>query len=267
MLKKQLIILFCMLAGFLAAQVPQGINYQAVARNGNGDILSNQNVSIVFNLRNPINGFVDYSESHSTTTNDFGLFNLVIGAGNNPSGDFSDVDWSNNYELGVSVNGVNLGFTLLQSVPYALAVSPRRDVLSIPAGVFVPNRNDIDYLNSIGSGGVTITSDNDPGGAAVLNAPLYLPNGSRVTAITAFFEDESDVDLEISFIQELFTSSFSTEAAIVTSGNESGIREETMDTNIFINNSFGGYFIRVFCTNWNAAGTKRIKGVRIEYTY
>ncbi|MEO0788387.1 MAG: hypothetical protein AAFY36_06995 [Bacteroidota bacterium] len=266
MLKKQLIILFCMLAGALAAQVPQGINYQAVARDGNGDILSNQNVTVVFNLRNSSNGFIDYVETHNTSTNEFGLFNVIIGEGSNPSGVFSDLDWSNNYDLGVSVNAVNLGFTPFQSVPYALAVSPRRQVIGVAAALFTPNRDGVEFVNSLGSGSVTVNSA--PAGATtVLNAPLSLPHGARVTSFTAYYEDNSEVDLRIWIAKEDYQSSFEIAAEIESSGSQPGIQEETLNTNFIINNETGGYYLRVFCTDWNASGAKRIKGAKVEYLY
>ena len=45
-MKKILLILFCLpMLGF-AQSVPQGINYQAVARDANGDVLMNQTLTI-----------------------------------------------------------------------------------------------------------------------------------------------------------------------------------------------------------------------------
>jgi hypothetical protein len=36
----------------LNAQTPQGLNYQAVARNGQGQTLNNQNISVKFSILN-----------------------------------------------------------------------------------------------------------------------------------------------------------------------------------------------------------------------
>ena len=49
-MKKLLLILLCLpIIGF-GQSVPQGINYQAVARDANGDVLMNQALTIQFSI-------------------------------------------------------------------------------------------------------------------------------------------------------------------------------------------------------------------------
>lgn len=106
----------------LYAQAPQKINYQAVARDLSGVPLMNEPVTIVYDIRqsSPL-GTIVYSETHNTTTNDFGLFNLAIGAGTPTLGTFPAINWSTGlYYLGVTVNGDVMPATQLLSVPYAL---------------------------------------------------------------------------------------------------------------------------------------------------
>ena len=64
-------------------QAPQGFNYQGVARDNNGIELINQEISLRFSLVNAENNpsEIYYTELHSPTTNEFGLFDVVIGEG------------------------------------------------------------------------------------------------------------------------------------------------------------------------------------------
>src|SRR4051812_28484854 len=89
-------IAVCILISLSAsAQAPQGINYQAVARNASGDPLVNTAVTVVFEIRQggPV-GTVVYNASYGLTTNQFGLFSAVIGTVNN--GAFSAIAWGSN---------------------------------------------------------------------------------------------------------------------------------------------------------------------------
>ena len=79
----------------LSAQAPQGFNYQCIVRDAANEPISNQTVSLIFSLRDgDPTGPVEYAETHTISTNDFGLVNLVIGQGTPSSGTFSSVDWS-----------------------------------------------------------------------------------------------------------------------------------------------------------------------------
>lgn len=120
-------ILFTFLVGaFIALQVfaqsPQEFNYQAIARNLNGNPIANKNIFIEFNiLEKTINGAIIYTETHQVNTNSFGLFTLSIGSGNATKGNFSQINWgSGNKFLQVSIDGELQGTTQLLSVPYAL---------------------------------------------------------------------------------------------------------------------------------------------------
>tara|TARA_B100001250_G_scaffold285225_1_gene247289 strand:+ start:563 stop:2014 length:1452 start_codon:yes stop_codon:yes gene_type:complete len=110
----------------LAQSVPQGINYQAVARDINGVELSNQALTIQLSIIEGISpGILSWQESHPVTTNDFGLFTAIIGQGTSTglgsSVTFDAVDWgSENHYVKVEINGVDMGTTQLMSVPYAL---------------------------------------------------------------------------------------------------------------------------------------------------
>ena len=111
----------------LFSQAPQGFNYQAVARNTSGAILSNQTISFRFTITNGSAGNTLYRETFITTTNQFGLVTLNIGKGTPVSGTFSSINWANvspwlKVEMDQSggTSYTTMGESLLQSVPYAL---------------------------------------------------------------------------------------------------------------------------------------------------
>jgi hypothetical protein len=122
------IVLLCTIYT-LQAQVPQAINYQAVARTSQGLLIPNQQVSVRFSiLESSINGTIIYQETATPTTNSFGLFTLGIGTGTPVTGTFAGINWGNGItkflkvEIAPQVNGpYNLqGTTQIMSVPYAL---------------------------------------------------------------------------------------------------------------------------------------------------
>jgi hypothetical protein len=130
-LVKQVIIaagfLFCNVA-FAQVAPPAGINYQAVARDNSGSILANNTLSIRISILNAINGAPQFQETHTVTTNQFGLFNIVIGQGTFVTGPFnslSTIPWgSSNYFAKIEANPgtgyIDMGTMQLWSVPYAL---------------------------------------------------------------------------------------------------------------------------------------------------
>jgi len=125
--------ILCGLAAFFLcaiafSQVPELINYQAVARDANsGQELSNQQVFAVIRIRDGgPSGSIVYEESHSgIQTNEFGLLNLMIGGGDVTEGSFSSIPWASGnlwFELELdSGEGLqSLGSMQFLSVPYAL---------------------------------------------------------------------------------------------------------------------------------------------------
>ena len=111
----------------IKAQVPQGINYQAIIRNSSGQIAQNQPATIKFSIHQATpTGTIVYDETHGTAqTNNYGLVNLQIGQGTPTSGTFSAIQWGkNSYYLQVQANigsgFINLGTTPFLTVPYAM---------------------------------------------------------------------------------------------------------------------------------------------------
>ncbi len=102
------------------AQTPISFNYQAVLRDASGGILANQQVEIgVTILQGSASGTEVFSETHSVTTNEFGLVNLQIGSVN--TADMETIDWSAGpYFIQISVDGTVMGTSQLLSVPFAI---------------------------------------------------------------------------------------------------------------------------------------------------
>ncbi|MDB5282754.1 MAG: hypothetical protein JWO06_1829, partial [Bacteroidota bacterium] len=111
-----------------AAQVPQAINYQAVARDGGGTPYANKQISVRLTIEIGFNNSTpEYQETQTVVTNQFGLFTLKIGQGNVTLGNFPSITWAlgNKYLLveydpNGGSNYLNMGITELVSVPYAL---------------------------------------------------------------------------------------------------------------------------------------------------
>jgi hypothetical protein len=120
-----LIILFTGFSINTYSQAPDGINYQAVVRDGKGALVKSQLVNIKFTISEGTTTI--YSEEHtSVSTSAQGLVNLVIGEGTAQTGTFADVNWSDglqeNLEVEIDLGSgyVSVGTQDFESVPYAL---------------------------------------------------------------------------------------------------------------------------------------------------
>ncbi len=114
------------------AQAPQGFTYQGVATDNNGFELQNQTISIQASiLSSSATGTTVWQETHTTSTDTFGLFSVVIGEGTSTNGGssatFQEIDWgaaSHFMKVEIDVNGgtnyVHVGTSQMMSVPYAL---------------------------------------------------------------------------------------------------------------------------------------------------
>ena len=111
-----------------SAQVPQGIPYQAVARNSAGAVLASTSVSVRFSIRDSIaTGAIKYRETHAVTTSAQGMFSVNLGQGTSAIGTFSGINWGTNAKfLQVELDPaggssyIDMGTTQMMSVPYAL---------------------------------------------------------------------------------------------------------------------------------------------------
>ena len=120
-MRKIIILLTGLFASFtLSAQFTTGFNYQAVARDANGDPQTGVvNLQFVIH-QGAANGPAVFTENHNNVNlNAFGLFSRVIGSVQ--TGAFEGINWANGpYFLEVLVDGQQLGnVTRFEAVPYS----------------------------------------------------------------------------------------------------------------------------------------------------
>lgn len=148
----------------IAQNLPQGIAYQAVAvkdgpysiagQNPQAIYWSNKDISVRFTIYEKYPGGTNqYSETHATKTDDYGVFNLIIGQGNVISGDFAKIPWDlGTAHLQVEIDFDNNGtykLTSLErfwSVPYAF-VTRKSSSTSTDSALNVLN-NKFNYLKN-----------------------------------------------------------------------------------------------------------------------
>lgn len=130
-MKKNLLLLaLCALLSIsnLYAQSPAKFNYQGVARNAAGNAIASQPVGLKISIIDGnAAGPVVYAETHTPTTNAYGLFVVAIGTGNVVTGTMAGINWSVNgkyIKIEMDPAGgaayTDLGTTELLSVPYAM---------------------------------------------------------------------------------------------------------------------------------------------------
>ncbi len=153
---KYFALLLCLFITSMAiAQVPQGIPYQAAARNSGGAILASTAISVRFTIRDSVaTGTIKYRETHSITTTDQGLFSLNIGQGTPVSGTFAGINWGSNAKfLQVEIDAaggssyVDMGTQQMMSVPYAQYAATSGTTLSGGSGF-------THYVGEVWGGGV-----------------------------------------------------------------------------------------------------------------
>ena len=141
MKKLLLITLLVFATGALFAQT-DGMSYQAVIINPNiqeipgvdvsGNILPDTTVSIRFTIIDS-NNLVEYQEMQTTTTDAYGMINLIIGQGESSTGSFLEILWDGkqkNLKVEIKFDGTytynDLSNQILLFTPYAL----HRDIIA-----------------------------------------------------------------------------------------------------------------------------------------
>ena len=195
-------ILFLFLAFTFNLCAQDGINYQGAATDANGDELANQNISIRASVLSvTASGNLEWEETHSATTDQFGLFNIVIGQGTNTTNGatslFDDMDWgSADHFLKIEVDatgGTNysmIGTTQMMAVPYALYAKTAGSVVTNHfyqvfsySALYTGSSSSTDLVDSL-----TINT----GGLVFIQGEIYAnaPVGSCNTRMTLVLKDE-----------------------------------------------------------------------------
>jgi hypothetical protein len=195
---KKILLLLCSLyyaIAFAQQAPPQGINYQAmvyvpygnqqVGVNSAGQIPANtKQVVVKFTITEGYNGPLQYEETITDTTDQYGLLNTVIGTGtptSNSPGLFNQIDWSlGDPHLRVSItltqyNSTVSSYQKLWSVPYALyADQANSSNYSTNSG----HADSSDYADLAGNGITGVTDNGD--GTLTFN---YLDGSSYITPV------------------------------------------------------------------------------------
>lgn len=130
-MKKSIVIsvlVFLLTSGLMGQNSGKGFNFQAVARNSDGSVKSEQAVQLSISIYpSEEKNALLYQENHNANTDKFGVFSLVIGKGVYAAGSASkleDIDFSTvsaylNVVLKEGGNDIEIVHAPLLSVPYA----------------------------------------------------------------------------------------------------------------------------------------------------
>ncbi|MEM6800546.1 MAG: tail fiber domain-containing protein [Bacteroidota bacterium] len=200
-MRKNIIAFLCNILIFSCSfgQVTDGFNYQAVARDGGGSILSNTSINIRFQVRaGAASGSNVYTETHAPATNGFGLFNLVIGKGLLESGDFSSIDWiADEHYLIVELNGVKMDTSKFQAIPYSKVATDMKlaDLTDVGGSAMVGQ-----VLQWDGFEWVAMDDQKDDADADPLNEIQSLSKSGNTVSLSAgggsFVDEVDDADAD-----------------------------------------------------------------------
>ena len=138
---KKLLYLITLVTTVSFAQ--EGISYQAIAYDNNGFEMASQEIQLQLSiLGDSINGSAEYVESHTVTTDNFGLFSIVIGSGITEA-NLSSVNWKSPKFLKVEMqNGeemTTLGVSQFLSVPYSYYSQKSADTERLKTLMYLSN--------------------------------------------------------------------------------------------------------------------------------
>ena len=115
----------------IQAQSNKGINFQAIARNNNGQILPNKLLNVRISIKTDTNSIKnEYQEMMPVTTNALGLFTIMVGVLENNKnitvGPFENINWSKTekyLQIEVDTLGdfsfINMGMQKINYVPFS----------------------------------------------------------------------------------------------------------------------------------------------------
>lgn len=154
-MKKIALLFVVVVLGYTAAwsqNSGKGFNYQAIARDLNGQVLQNQTIILRFSLI-PGQYATDptWQEMQLANTDEFGAFSLIVGHGQRTGGSvttYADLNYATaDYWLKVELKDgsefYEISFRELLSVPYAEVA---RNAIPNPAGTILPFAGPVDKI-------------------------------------------------------------------------------------------------------------------------
>ena len=225
-----LITIFCSISAFAQGQgAPESMNYQAVIRDGSGNVVASQAVSLRIKiLQGSASGSTVYVETFAPTTNSYGSIAIQIGTGTVITGTFNTIDWgASSYfvETAVDISGFSnytvISTTQLMSVPYAMYA---KTAGSSPADNDWTESGSNIYRNSgnVGIGNNSPSAKLDVSGtvrvSSLSDLPTFMTNNSDFQSPNA-----SPGDVLYVYLNDVYITHFTTNSgALVNSSNDFG---------------------------------------------
>lgn len=124
-----------------------GMNYQAVARDAFGKLLAKQPIALKISFTSNNGGVKShYAEIHQVTTDELGLFSLVIGEGKESVGALTEIPWATEQIwLQVAVDAAGgrefalMGSSEMRTVPYAFHAATASQLVDESAAIELPS--------------------------------------------------------------------------------------------------------------------------------
>ncbi len=151
-------LVFTSLSTIILAQVPEGFNYMAIARNASYELIKNTGITVrIAILDQPMT--VIWEEEHAVTTNNEGLFQLIVGdpsatkvPGGYDAATFAEINWTplplyirTKVSLVPDV-WLDMGTAQLVSVPYAMISESAYNIFNNPVTM---NNDTVVIMNSV----------------------------------------------------------------------------------------------------------------------
>jgi uncharacterized protein (TIGR02145 family) len=169
---------------------PALIAYQAIARDGDGNSISNQEINVIFSIHHGSpDGNIEWQEYQTVTTNEFGLFNVQLGSN---WSDLMTVNWGSGskflqVEMDLGNGYIDMGTQQMLSVPYALCANHANN--GVPAGgqqgqVLTFCDGSVVWTNGGICPSVSSLSCSNATHEGTLTEGLYSPNATTVVGYT-----------------------------------------------------------------------------------
>jgi hypothetical protein len=233
--------------GTLNAQAPLGFSFQTIIRDSEGKVQKNHSVSLRFSiLEGSESGSSIYSESHSKTTNEFGVINLTVGTGTPLSGSFSSIVWGSN------IHFLKTEIDLAGGSSYSISTTSQ--LMSVPYAMYAQIAENLSGTNGLPGQELTIDENGIPNWTGFAFPSVSTLSASIVTSTTATIEIDITNDggqyvyskgIVFGTLNNPTLENFSKQA-----GNGTGLFSLTID-NLLPNTT---YYARGFGTNSKGTG-------------
>jgi hypothetical protein len=193
--KVNLLTIFLGFMAFVAYTQPNGFNYQAIARESNGEAMKNKPLTVNFSISTTKTGTPQiWCETHNVRTTEFGIFTLTVGSETNNCGNktpLKDLDWkTGEFYLTVKIGDDPPSTQQLLTVPYAFyakSAAIAETVLNSPSLTWNNTTRELSLTGNptkvviTGSGPTTVSTDNTSLTGNGVSPVLSISNGGVST--------------------------------------------------------------------------------------